>query len=226
MKRILALSACLLSFSLPASAEWSSTFTLASDYLFNGVSQTDESPALQASIDWEGKSGWYAGAWASNVDFGDDTNLEVDLYLGLWQELNDNQYLDFGFAQYTYHGGDFSDEGNYAEVYGAYGFGNTEIRAWYAWDYFGTNAGHYIIMATHTIPYTDQLSFELGIDRSASLDDNNFEWEAGNAAYVHYHATAHYSLQHFDISLGIHSTDLDTYGDTRLLLMVNKTIGW
>ncbi|CUS49478.1 MAG: TIGR02001 family outer membrane protein [Idiomarinaceae bacterium HL-53] len=219
-------SSSLLTFAPQASAEWSSTFTLASDYLFNGVSQTDESPAFQASLDWAGENGWYAGTWASNVDFGDDTDLEIDLYAGIWHELSDNTYLDIGIAQYTYHGGDSSSDGNYAEVYAAYGVGNTEFRAWYAWDYFGSDAGHFIIMATHTIPYSDQLSFELGIDRSASLDDNKLEWEPGKDAYIHYHVTAHYSLPSFDLSLGVHSTDLDTYGDTTVLLTLSKTLGW
>ncbi len=152
-RKTLALLATL-SCSFAAQAEWSSTVTLASDYLFNGVSQTDEKPALQASLDWAGDSGWYAGAWASNVDFGDDTNLEVDLYAGFYQDINDNVGLDLGVAQYTYHGASYSDEGNYAEAYMLWAIGNTELNFWYAWDYFGTGAGHYIVMLNHTIPIT------------------------------------------------------------------------
>ena len=48
----------------------SATVTAVSDYLFNGVSQTQEDPALQASFDWADDSGIYAGVWGSNVDFG------------------------------------------------------------------------------------------------------------------------------------------------------------
>ena len=40
---------------------------------------------MQASLDFATDSGWYIGAWASNVDFGDgvDVDYEVDLYTGL-----------------------------------------------------------------------------------------------------------------------------------------------
>lgn len=42
--------------STTAAANWSTTITAASDYTFNGVSQTDNDPALQASLDYAWKS--------------------------------------------------------------------------------------------------------------------------------------------------------------------------
>jgi|TARA_R110002050_G_scaffold124942_2_gene244312 uncharacterized protein (TIGR02001 family) len=79
--------ALLSLFTLPTSVmagELSTTVNATSDYTFNGVSQTDNSPALQASLDYAADDGWYVGAWASNVDFGggDDTWLELDFYAG------------------------------------------------------------------------------------------------------------------------------------------------
>ncbi|WP_242523160.1 TorF family putative porin [Thiocystis minor] len=79
-----------------AHADWSATFTGASDYLFNGVTQTDHQPAAQASLDWSGAGGIYAGAWASNVDFGDDTTAEVDGYLGYSVEYRPGYSIDAG----------------------------------------------------------------------------------------------------------------------------------
>ena len=61
--------ASLLITSTSALAAISSTVNIASDYTFNGVSQTQENPALQASLDYANDNGFYAGAWASNVDF-------------------------------------------------------------------------------------------------------------------------------------------------------------
>ena len=52
-----------------ARAEVSSTITLATDYDFRGITQTARDPALQASLDWSSESGFYLGAWVSNVDF-------------------------------------------------------------------------------------------------------------------------------------------------------------
>lgn len=56
-----------------------------SDYRFRGIAQTATDPALQAGVDFAHKSGFYLGAWGSNVswikDFGaSDGSLEIDLY--------------------------------------------------------------------------------------------------------------------------------------------------
>lgn len=55
---------------------------VASDYVYRGVSQTDESPQLFAGVDF-GSGIFYAGAWASNVDFYDSTDAEIDVYAGI-----------------------------------------------------------------------------------------------------------------------------------------------
>lgn len=71
-----------------------------SDYVFRGVSQTDEDPALSGGVDLTVDS-FYAGAWASNVDFGDDTDAEVDVYGGYRTEVG-GYALDFGVVGYLY----------------------------------------------------------------------------------------------------------------------------
>jgi uncharacterized protein (TIGR02001 family) len=214
---------CLLFNTRPVFAGWSATATLASDYLFNGVSQTGKDPALQGSIDWWNDAGLYAGSWASNVDFGDDTNLELDLYVGYAKSLANEQTLDFGIAQYTYHGAGYSSDGNYAEAYVKWNFSGTDLNFWYSWDYFGTGAGHYIVMLNHTFTINDNLSIVAGIDRSSSLDDEKFEWEAGDKDYIHWQLMSNFSYHGFDFGVGVHGTDLDTYGETRLLATVSRT---
>ena len=129
-------------FSSQSMAEVSVTLTAASDYLFNGISQTDENPAIQGSIDWANAQGWYVGSWASNIDFGDETDAEIDYYGGFSNSINDDVYYDVGLAHYTYIGGGDSSDINYTEVYLAIGYQSTEIKAWYANDYAGTDAGH------------------------------------------------------------------------------------
>lgn len=82
-------------------AEFAFNAAVASDYVFRGVSQTSEDPALQAGVDVTTAAGFYAGAWASNVDFGDDTSLEIDVYGGYRTEAV-GFALDFGVVNYTY----------------------------------------------------------------------------------------------------------------------------
>ena len=61
-----------------AADEWSANATIASEYVFRGISQTDRRFAFQGGVDWT-RDGVFAGAWASNVDF---AAAEVDLYAG------------------------------------------------------------------------------------------------------------------------------------------------
>ena len=80
-----ALATALIGVSSPASAQsdvkvaWN--VGVVSDYIFRGFSQTGEDPAIQGGVDLTSGS-FYAGAWASNVDFGDDTDAEIDVYGG------------------------------------------------------------------------------------------------------------------------------------------------
>ena len=53
------------------------------DYVFRGISQTDEDLSIFGGVDATFMGIGYAGAWLSNVDFGNGTNFEYDLYAGV-----------------------------------------------------------------------------------------------------------------------------------------------
>jgi uncharacterized protein (TIGR02001 family) len=58
---------------------------LQSDYRFRGISQNDQQPSEQASLNWAGPDGFYAGTWVSKVNwigFYGNPTVEVDLYGG------------------------------------------------------------------------------------------------------------------------------------------------
>ena len=95
----LVVPACLmLGFSPAALANLSSTVTLSSNYLFNGITLTEDDPALQPSLDWVSDSGWYVGTWGSNVSFVENTDREIDFYTGYYTDLGNNWALDLGIA--------------------------------------------------------------------------------------------------------------------------------
>jgi uncharacterized protein (TIGR02001 family) len=73
---------------------------VASDYVFRGVSQTDENPQVFGGVDLTAGR-FYAGTWASNVDFHDSTDAEVDLYAGFKPTLGPAT-LDLGVIYYGY----------------------------------------------------------------------------------------------------------------------------
>ena len=73
----------------------------ASDYVFRGVSQTQEDPQIFGGVDATYGIA-YAGVWASNVDFGtDDPSAEIDFYVGVKPTIGDTA-LDFGVLYYSY----------------------------------------------------------------------------------------------------------------------------
>src|SRR4051812_38519191 len=93
----------LLAVGSAANAGVSSTWTLASDYDFRGITQSAGDPALQGSLDFATDSGWYVGAWASNVDFGSaDVDYELDLYTGFSGTSEGGLGWDVGLIYYTY----------------------------------------------------------------------------------------------------------------------------
>lgn len=96
---------------------FSGNVALTSDYTFRGISQTNEGPAVQGGFDYA-NGAVYAGAWASNVDFGlDDGSLELDLYAGFKPTVGPFA-LDLGVIGYLYPNA--SDDGAELDYYEGY----------------------------------------------------------------------------------------------------------
>jgi len=55
-----------------------------------------QAAAVQGGLDYEHASGFYAGGWGSNVDFGDGTSYELDLYAGFSGSVEELGY-DVGY---------------------------------------------------------------------------------------------------------------------------------
>lgn len=107
----------------PEGRTWSRSMNIGvtSDYVFRGISQSAEDPALQGGIDI-GYGIFYAGAWASMIDFGKQSDYglasgqnvahtELDLYAGIkptWGPLT----FDLGVIYYMYPGANDDAPGN------------------------------------------------------------------------------------------------------------------
>ena len=102
----LALASAVATAALGGAALAQDTGTVAfnvgvvSDYVFRGLSQTDENPALQGGVDFSSGLA-YGGIWGSNVDFLDDTSAEIDVYGGIKPTVGAVS-LDLGVIYYGY----------------------------------------------------------------------------------------------------------------------------
>ena len=83
---------------------YSSSITLASQYLFRGFDMTQENPAIQGDYVISHESGFWFGAWGSNYDLDFDDGVEIDLIAGYDLALSSDVTLTLGMTEYTYTG--------------------------------------------------------------------------------------------------------------------------
>lgn len=170
-----------------AQAEVSSTITLASDYDFRGITQTARDPALQASLDWSTESGFYLGAWASNVDFGDGTEseFELDLIGGLAGNFTDDFGYDLGLARYNYF--DDGDDIDYTEYYFGLSYQAFSVKYWYSSDFVNSGDAANYLEANADFPLPNDFTLALHVGRSSGDfwgDDKYTDYSIGVAKTV------------------------------------------
>ena len=112
---------------------------LFSQYIFRGLTQTDEKPAIQGGVDFTHASGMYLGAWGSNIswledgDYYDNSSLELDVYGGYRNTIGETGLgYDVGALQYIYPGNNISStyvKAETTEVYGALSYKWLQAKA-------------------------------------------------------------------------------------------------
>jgi uncharacterized protein (TIGR02001 family) len=87
-----------------ADGPWSATVSATTDYVFRGVSQTYDSAALQLGANYQSPTGWFAGAWASNVNPYPHAGAseELDLYTGVTRPIGPDFSTRLAYTHYSY----------------------------------------------------------------------------------------------------------------------------
>ncbi len=114
--------ASLLSLSSAAHAEedtslpgdFSGNVALTSNYIYRGVTQSNDGPAISGGFDYE-QDIFYAGIWGSSVEW-DGTSLEVDYYFGATPSYKNFEF-DIGLIYYSYPDAPSDPEQNFVEFY-------------------------------------------------------------------------------------------------------------
>lgn len=227
MKLTHGLAAAALSLTaIAANAEITGTIGAVSDYDFRGVSLSAKDPALQGSLDYAHDSGLYAGIWGSNIDYGDDVDgdLEVDLYVGFANQINDDLGYDIGVVYYTYPGSD--DIEDYPEFYAGLTYKWLELKQWYSNDNSGTDLDSFYTEANASFDLVENLS--LGLHLGYNYGDI-FE----DVEYLDYSVGLTYTLGHFDLGLKYVDNDMDDQiesdvfnSEGRAIFSVSTTFPW
>jgi len=122
------IAATLFSSILPVSSvladnSISTNLGITSNYIWRGVTQSDDGISVSAGADYANDSGFYAGTWTASVDFNDDTNFEYDLYAGYQTDIG-GVNIDLGYLYYGYQGGEDLD---FSELYVRTSFNNLTL---------------------------------------------------------------------------------------------------
>jgi len=120
----MALTATLATSALVSSQAFaveglSANIGAASNYIWRGISQSNDNAAISGGVDYAADSGFYAGTWVSSLNGG---SSEVDLYLGFSGESDSITY-DFGYIYYGYDSSAASTgDADFSEIYASVGF--------------------------------------------------------------------------------------------------------
>lgn len=211
---LLALSAFALAATPAAAqtADWDASFNVGvtSDYIFRGVSQTEEDPAIQGGVDLTNGQ-VYLGAWASNVSYpGDpDTNAEIDLYGGVRPTYGDWTF-DIGAIGYIYT--NQPDGADYSYVEAKLGASRplsdtvtAGLTAFVSPDFFGAAEDESLYLVG-----------DLGwaaVDKLTVSGQLGRQWVSSTFDYTHWNVGAAFALTDaVALDVRYHDTDEDGFG--------------
>lgn len=197
--------------------EFTATVTLGSDYLYRGISQTDENPAIQGSFDYSlmfnESIGMYAGVWASNLNFkdGNEATVEIDVYAGVKGEVSGLSW-QAGMIGYFYPGASSALNYDFYEFAGKLGYdlGFVSLSGGlnYSPEFFGKSGDAWYLYGDAKVPIPGA-PFDLAVIGHLGhqwIDKNDrygtpdyLEWQAGLTA----------TIEGFTLSLVYADTDID-----------------
>ncbi|MCB1690139.1 MAG: TorF family putative porin [Halioglobus sp.] len=182
------------SYTLSASAAF------ATDYMFRGVSQTMNDPAVHASFDYTHDNGLFAGIWGSNVDNmdavdggpeDDEADQEIDVYIGYGGALNDAWSMDITAIHYIFPGTASGFDLDWTELQlGAHYREYVSLLIAYSDEVFNLDdqgiyygiSGSYPLANNGRLPVADSIRLTASAgyyDLDDALDDSYVDWSVG-----------------------------------------------
>lgn len=216
IKSRIAAGAALLAVAGAAHAgEFSVTPTITNDYDFRGFSQTDEDPAVQLGATYAFDSGFYVGAWGSNVDYG-DKGVEIDYFAG-YAGSTDSFGYDLGANYYTYSGFPGDTDANTLEFYAGLSKDWLSGKLWFTDDYASSGDSAFYLETNAAFPLQNNFSLlaHVGYGFGDVYADEVFDYSVGVG----------YAYRNFNFT--VKGVDTDVAGeDIRLVAAISTTLPW
>lgn len=185
-----------------ANAALEGNIGITSNYIWRGLTQTNDQSAVSGGLDYSHDSGLYLGTWASNVDFSDPAGsgageYELDIYGGFGGEAGGVGY-DVGVITYQYPITEFE----FTEVYVSASYSMVSVMYSFTDDFTGDGESASYLEGAVDLEVADGLGVSLHVGLS---DGDSFETGSVDESYVDYSV----SLSKDDFTFGISQTDVD-----------------
>lgn len=200
---------------------------LVSEYMRDGISQTNGEYAMQAGADYTHNSGLYAGAALYELKHqSNSTNYERDLFAGYYRPLTDHLALDMALTRYNFHGSANAGRNSYNELSVRALMNDSLTLGWrHTHEFMGSHFPKRTLELAYTWPldsfglefYTAQHRY-LGID-----EDYNFG-SSHRDTYWHFRVAVERTWNQYDYRLSIERTNLtrDYDGGTKIQFGIHR----
>jgi len=204
--------------------------TIASEYFFRGISQTDDAPALQGEIGWSTDLNKYVsvglGVWGSNVDFNDTDGATVELdYTASLSGTAAKVDWSGGLIYYSYPGANNTLNYNFYEIFGSLGYDfkllSAKVGINHSFDYFGASGDATYISGGVTVPLGKFLEFTASVGHQSIEKEANF----GQPDYLDWSVGVGANVAGLDLAVTYTDTDLSDANCSDACGMVIATVG-
>ena len=180
------------------------SLSAATDYVFRGISQSAEDPAVFAAVSVT-YNGFYAGAGTENVEF-PGIDQEYDLWVGYVFDLAPATSLDVGVVRYGYVDSpvDIDTVEIKAALSTSLGQTGLGVAGYWTPDYFGTDDDGFYAEVNAAQPIGEKLRV------SGAL---GHQWIGAGGDYLTWNVGASYAvLPSASIDVRYHDTDTNAFG--------------
>jgi uncharacterized protein (TIGR02001 family) len=179
------------------SPQYSFALTPSSDYVFRGVSQTENDPVLFA---WSRVSydAFYATLGAENVDFNNSTDAEYDVSVG-WSKLLAGYTVDLGVIRYGYINAPSHIDTVELRAIVSHPLGPMTLGGalYHTSNYFGSNDSATYGEVNLAFPIARSLSGSVALGRQTVSGGNDYStWNAGASYAFNKHCSL--DLRYYD----------------------------
>lgn len=215
--KLAAIAGCLMSLSSVSNADFEVDLGFASEYVRDGIKQSNAKPVLQLGGLYSSQSGLYGGLWMSGIERGspDSTRFELDGYAGFYYPVTSFMALDLGYTRATFLGDAETSKQAYNEGFFNILLNNeTTLGYRLANDYLGTGVDLQTLELAHTIN-SGEFGFEFSTRQHRYLKvSEEVNWGNENRDnYFHFRVGVARSYNEHNLSLGIEKSNLSSSFD-------------